>query len=278
MNSFNRSFGLVKESFNVLKKDKEIMLFPIISGVVGIALLGFLLVSMLSTSLPGDTSNVTSYLLLFIYYLASYFTVIFFNTGLVTCANIRMNGGDPKFSDGMNNAMKNVGKIFVWALISATVGIILRRLSERSGLVGRIILGLIGMAWSLLTFFVVPIMIFENASVTDSIKKSGALFKKTWGENVIGQFSMGFLFFLLALLGLIPLIIGMSFVMAGSVALMIPFVGLAFLYWIMLAVISTSLNGIFLTALYNYASKGVVPAGFSEESIKGAWKTKTGSI
>jgi hypothetical protein len=278
MNSFSRSFGLVKESFNVLKKDKEIMLFPIISGVVGIALLGFLLVSMLSTSLLGDAGNVVFYPILFVYYLASYFTVIFFNTGLITCANIRMNGGDPKFSDGMNNAMKNVGKIFVWALISATVGIILRRLSERSGLLGRIIIGLIGMAWSLLTFFVVPVMIFENVSVTDSIKKSGALFKKTWGENVIGQFSMGFLFFLLGLLGLIPLIIGVLSVMSGSVALMIPFIGIAFLYWIMLAVLSASLNGIFLTALYNYASKGVVPAGFSEESIKGAWKAKTGNL
>jgi hypothetical protein len=167
-----------------------------------------------------------------------------------------------------------VGKIFIWALVSATIGIILSSLSRRSGLIGRLIIGLIGMAWSLLTFFVIPVMIFENVSVTDSIKKSGAIFKKTWGENVVGQFSIGVFFMLLALLGIVPLIIGVISLTSGSFIPMILFFGIAILYWVIIAIVSSSLNGVYLTALYNYASKGVVPAGFSEESIKAAWKTK----
>jgi len=274
MNTFTRSYKLVKESFSVLKKDKEIILYPIISGVVSIILLGFLIAGVLSTSLFGKAGDLVMYPLLFIYYLASYFTIIFFNTGLITCANIRMNGGDPKFRDGIGNAVKNVGKIFIWALVSATIGIILSSLSRRSGLIGRLIIGLIGMAWSLLTFFVIPVMIFENVSVTDSIKKSGAIFKKTWGENVVGQFSIGVFFMLLALLGIVPLIIGVISLTSGSFIPMILFFGIAILYWVIIAIVSSSLNGVYLTALYNYASKGVVPAGFSEESIKAAWKTK----
>jgi len=274
MNTFGRSFGLVKESFSVLNKDKELMLFPIISGVAGIMLLISFLILMFSTSLFGDAGGLISYPLTFLYYLLSYFIIIFFNTGLIACANIRLNGGDPKFKDGIDIALKNVGKIFAWALISATIGMILRWLSEKSGFIGRIIIGLIGMAWSLLTFFVVPVMILDKVSVTDSIKKSGALFKKTWGENAVGQFSMGLAFFIFGLLGLIPLVIGVFSAISGSFSLMIVFFGITFLYWLILGILNASLNGIFMTALYNYASKGTVVSGFSEESIKGAYVPK----
>jgi len=275
METFNRSYQLVKESFSVLRKDKEILLFPIISGAVGLILFAFIAISSFSLGFLEDAGNILFLPLLFLYYLASYFVIIFFNTGLVTCANIRMNGGDPKFSDGINNAVKHIGKIFVWALISATVGMILRRLSERSGWLGRIILGIVGMAWGLLTFFVIPVMIFENISVIDSIRRSGALFRKTWGENVVGQFSMGFFFFLLSIPGIIAIVVGILSMMGGSFPLMLIFFGAGVLYLVMLTIVSSSLNVIFTTALYNYASKGVVPQGFSEQAIKGAWKTRS---
>lgn len=274
MNTFSRCFGLVKESFSVLKKDKELMLFPVISGVAGIILLVSFLVMLFSASVLGEAGSLISYPATFLYYVLSYFTILFFNTGLIACANIRLNGGDPKFRDGIDIALKNVGKIFVWALISATIGVILRWLSEKSGFIGRIVIGLIGMAWSLLTFFVLPVMIFEKVSVMDSVKKSGALFKKTWGENVVGQFSMGFAFFILGLLGIIPLVMGFLSAISGSIPLMIIFIGIAFLYWLVLGILNASLSGIFLTALYKYASTGIVAGGFSEESIKGAYVPK----
>jgi hypothetical protein len=151
MNTFNRSYELFKESFAVLKKDKEIMLFPIVSGLIGLVLFATFIMSMFVTASFGDMGSLMSYLITFLYYVVGSFVVVFFNVGLITCANIRMKGGDPKFSDGINNAMKHVGKIFVWALITATVGIILRNLSEKSGFLGRIVISLIGMAWSLLT-------------------------------------------------------------------------------------------------------------------------------
>jgi hypothetical protein len=274
MNTFDRSYQLFKESFAVLKKDKEIMLFPVISGIIGIALFATFIVSMFVTSSFGDTGSLISYLIMFLYYVVGSFVVVFFNVGLITCANIRMKGGDPKFSDGINNAMKHVGKIFVWALITATVGIILRNLSEKSGFLGRIVISLIGMAWGLLTYFVVPVMIFEEVSVIDSIKKSGALFKKTWGENVVGQMSMGLFFFVLFMLGIVPIVIGVLFLMSGVWPIFAGLICLTFLYWIAIAILSASLNGVYTTALYNYATKGVVPQGFSEASIKSAWKPK----
>jgi hypothetical protein len=266
--NFSRSFQLVKESFEVLKKDKEIMLFPVISAIVTVLLLISFIVPIFFYNTRIDNF---SYVLLFIYYILSNFIVIFFNTGLVTCAHIRLNGKDPTFWDGFNNAKKHIGKIFVWALISATIGLILRIIADRSSWLGKIVVAIIGMAWSLITFFVVPVMVFENISVFESIKRSGYLFKKTWGENVIGQFSMGFVFLILGIIGIFPLILAF---MTGSFALIIPVFALVVIYWIFLGIVSASLEGIFVAALYNYASTGKIPSAYSPEVITTAFQPK----
>ncbi len=266
--NFTRSFQLVKESFEVLKKDKEIMLFPVISAIVTVLLLISFLVPIFFYNTGIDNFG---YGLLFVYYILSYFIVIFFNTGLITCAHMRLNGKDPTFRDGFNNAKKHIGKIFLWALISATIGLVLRIIADRSSWVGKIIVAIIGMAWSLITFFVIPVMVFENISVFESIKRSGYLFKKTWGENVIGQFSMGFIFLILGIAGIIPLILAL---MAGSFVLIIPVFALVVIYWIFLGIVSASLEGIFVAALYNYASTGKIPSAYSPEVITTAFQPK----
>ena len=269
--TFSRSFSLVKESFQVLRQDKEILLFPILSAVVTMALFFSFIIPLFVTKFFA-TSSLFYFILFFIYYLLSYFIVIFFNVGLITCANMRLNGKDPTFKDGIKNAVQHLDKILFWALISATVGIILRTIAERSkGNIGKIIASILGMAWSLLTFFVVPIMVLENKSVFESIKKSTVLFKKTWGENVITQFSMSAVFSLLAFLGFIPLIL--SFFLGSFISIL---VALAFVvpYLVILAVIGSSLNGIFVAALYQYANTGKVPIAFTEEHVKMAFRQK----
>ncbi len=269
---FSRSFKLVKESFAVLKKDKEIMWFPVISVIVTVLLfVSFITPIYFSADIRlGDlTSNYLYYVMFFAYYLLSYFIIIFFNTGLITCVHIRLHGGDPTLSDGLKNAAKHVKKIFIWALISATIGIILRAIANKSGTLGKIVTGIIGMVWSLLTFFVIPVMIFENVSVFQSIKRSGHLFKKTWGENVVGRFSIGIFFVILSLIGIIPLVLSL-FTM--SLTMIILVLASVITYWVILGVISSSLSVIFTTALYDYANTGKVPSAYSPEVIKNAFK------
>ena len=284
---FSHSLQLVKESYAVLKKDKEIMLFPIISGVLSVlAFISLFIPFAVLGSLTGDGfSSPLFYLLLFVYYVITSFIVIFFNTGLITCAQMRLNGKDPTFKDGIKHAWKHLGNIFVWSLISATVGLLLRMIvdrienSERLGPIGKIVgmifIGILGMAWGFLTFFVIPVMVFENKGVIASIKQSGSLFKKTWGENVIGQFSMGLVFGLLSLIGVVPLVLAFF---SGSLPAMAIVGGLTVLYWMILAIISTSLNGIFVAAMYSYAKTGKVPSAYSPELVKGAFRAKRKGI
>ncbi|MBN2026973.1 MAG: hypothetical protein JW854_09490 [Actinobacteria bacterium] len=275
--TFERSTQILKESLGVLKQDKELVLFPIISGIVMLILTASFVVPLVMFTGIKDgevENNVLYYVFFFLFYLVGYFVVIFFNTGLIACVQIRLSGGDPKFSDGMQYAVGNLGKIAGWALISATVGLVLQMIRERAGLLGRIAAGLFGMAWNLITFFVIPVMIFQNAGVIDSIKQSAALFKRTWGENVVLRFSLGLIMFLLGLLGIIPIALA---IMTKSAAVIIVVGAVVVLYWFALGIISSALNGIFATALYNYAMTGTVPSAFSPAVISSAFGQKTTS-
>jgi hypothetical protein len=275
INTFSRSYHLVKQSYAILKKDKELLWFPIISGILTTLLFLSFIIPLFLTSTSFTPSY---YAILFLYYLISYFIIIFFNTGLIAAANIRLNGGDPTFMDGFNEAKKHVVHILGWSILAATVGLILRiiidKLEERSELLGAILVSFLGAAWSILTFFVIPVMVFENKNVFAAIKSSGQLMKKTWGESLMSAGGLGFFFFLLGLIGVIPIILAILF--HSPIAIMIT-IAIAVLYWIVLGIFSSSLNGILIASLYQFATTGKVTEGFDDQEIKSAFTTKNRS-
>lgn len=272
--SISRSIALIKASWEVIKKDKEILLFPVLSGIICIIITASFLIPAIFMGVGLDTKNHSSplvYVGIFLFYLVTYFVVIFFNAGLVACAHIRLTGGDPTFSDGITAAKNNIGHIFIWALISATIGLILQAIKDNNNVVSQLIASLIGVAWSLLTFFVIPIMIIEKKGVIESIKESAGLFKHTWGETVIGQGGVAVIFVLLALVALVPVIL---VVMSGVMILVIAVITLYLLLLIILFVMANAMQGVYNTALYLYAKNGVVPDAFSKELIEKAFQPK----
>jgi len=278
---FATSWRLIKESWRVLMADKELLWFPVISAIaMMIIVVSFVIplfaVPGFSGSLDRITDMADSYVLylgLFAFYLVTYSVANFFNAALIGAAYIRLNGGNPTLADGLKQATQRIGKIFLWSAVAATVGTILRVVEERSNTLGKIVAAIVGVAWSLLTYFAVPVIVFENLSLWPSIKRSGSLFKKTWGENVISQISFGLIFMLLGLLGIfIPVIVALS----GIEQLLIPTVILMVVYWVLLGVISSTLVAIFDTALYIYATTGVVPVAFSAELLQNAFAPKKG--
>jgi hypothetical protein len=163
-----------------------------------------------------------------------------------------------------------VHRILPWALVSATVSVILRALEERAGTLGRIVAGLAGVAWSLVTFLVVPVLVIEDIGVTDAVKRSGAMFKRTWGENVAAQVGFGLLGFVAALPAI--LIVALAVSAGGTTA----FIGIAVaVLWVLaVSMVLSALNGIFQTALYRYAA-GVDGAGsFGGHDLAAAFAPK----
>lgn len=284
MDKISNSWALVKQSFAILRQDEELMLLPILSAISCILVSASILTGcglfvypqIKAAAAASQTWGPNSPLLgsfLFLFYLSNYFVIVFFNTALVSAASIRLQGGDPTVRDGLRVAWQRLWVIFEWALVAATVGMILRMIEERSGFIGRIVASVVGMAWTLATYFVIPLLAFEDLGPIEAIERSAQLFRKNWGEEVVGTFSFGLIFFLLALPGILLPLAGNALV--GAYGLTIG-ATLMVVYFIFLAVINSSAHGIFLAALYRYANDGEFPQGFRRENFSMAWQPKSG--
>jgi Family of unknown function (DUF6159) len=283
MGKLSNTWDLVRQSFDILRKDEELMLLPILSAISCIAVSVSLLAGSGLFFYPAVKAEIAAQgawhpsnnLIIggmFVFYLVNYFVIIFFNTALVSAASIRLEGGNPTVRDGLRAAWNRLGVIFQWALVAATVGMILRMIEERSSLIGKLVAGLVGLAWTLATFFVVPVLAFENAGPIEALHRSAELFRDNWGEEVIGTFSFGLIFFLLALPGILLPLLGGS--LAGGTGVTVG-VSLMIIYFIFLSVVSSSTQGIFLAALYRYATKGEVSPGFSKGTFTSAFQPKS---
>jgi len=268
---FQRSWELTKQSAALLAKDKVLMVFPLMSGIATIALIISFMVPLFRSgafnALHAGNATPQTYAVLFTFYFCCYFVQIFFNCALMASANMAFSGGRATLANGFSFAVERLGRIFVWALVSATVGLILRTLEERAGKLGRIVIALLGTAWSILTYFMVPVIVFEDAGVSDGIKRSGSLVKKTWGEGI----GKGISFAAFALLGLI------ACAAVTIVGMMVhPLVGLLLLFssFTVLVTAISAMDGIFKVALYRYACWGMVPEGFSSDMVQAAFAPK----
>jgi uncharacterized membrane protein len=271
---WSNSVELLKASWGVLREHKKLVVFPIVSAVISILLIVALALPayFLTGVKNGHINNPALFYVFFaIFYFVGSFVVIFFNTGLIACVQECIRGGEADFSYGWNVALQNVGKIAVWALISATVGLVLKAIRERGGIFGLIVASIVDVAWNLLTFFVIPVLIFQGFGVIDSIKESAKIFKRTWGENMIARFSLGIIFLLLALIGVVPVVLA---ALTKNAAVIIGVSALVLMYWTVLAVLSASLTGILATALYDYAITGQVPAAFPAQTLTAAFQPK----
>jgi hypothetical protein len=275
----SNSWALIKASAGVLRADKELLVFPIVSAVgLLIVTASFAFPMVLAgffDSLLRGRAQVFGLVVAFAFYIVQYFVIIFANTALVGAALIRLRGGDPTIGDGLRIALQHLGTILGYALVSATVGMILRWLSERGRFVGRLVSSILGLAWNLATYLVVPVLIVEGVGPIEAIKRSASLLKRTWGEQIVGNFSIGLVFGLLALLAFVvgvPLII--LAVSSGSVA-WIALTGLLFvLVLILLGLINSTLNGIYVAAVYRYAAEGETSGFFDEDMVREAFLPK----
>jgi hypothetical protein len=267
MGRLSRGWALTKLSFNVIGKDKEILLFPVISGIAMVLMAAtFFGVYFLAFGLENNVYLLAAFFVVFYFLVA--FVVVFFNVALVSCAMLRLDGGDPTFSYGIKMASGRLKYIAEWALLSATVGLVLQAISSRSGAIGKIVMGLVGFAWSVATYFVVPIIAFEQVGPLKAIKRSASVLKSSWGEALISNLGIGLIFFALALLGLIPLVIG--FVISGAVAIIVGVV-IAVVYWICIAVLASAVSSVLMTALYRYGTTGKLSEYYSEQVLQNPW-------
>jgi len=261
MGRISNSWKLMKTSFSILRKDKELLLFPFLSLVFSIIVFisfigGFWF--LITTEMLSSSYAPMFWVLIFLLYLGVYFIILFFNTAVIGCATIRLKGGDPTIHDGLSIASKHLGKIFAWAIISATIGIILNVIRQRGGIAGKAVSFVSGIAWTYATFFIIPVMIYENQGVFKSIRRSAQVFKDAWGETFVGSFGFGIIFLLLGLIGIIFIILGAMFGFTGLIVGLI----VSVVYWLIIGIIASAISSIYVSALYQYATEKKLPNGF----------------
>jgi hypothetical protein len=233
----------------------------------------FILVGGITSAQNGET-NIASYVVAFIFYVVSYTVTFFFQTALVGAAMIRLDGGDPTIGDGLRIALSRLPKIIVYAVIAATVGMILRWISERAGIVGQILGGVLGFAWSIATFLVVPVLVVENVGPFEAIKRSTGYLKRTWGEQLVGNVGIGLVFGLLIMVVIFAGGALLYFLFQASIALAIGGLVALILLIGVLALIGSALGGIFTASVYRYATKGDAGPMFNNQVVAQAFRQK----
>lgn len=274
------SWTVFKASASVLAADKELIIFPVVSGIAALLVMASFVLPM--TFLGGwdyvgqeGGWNPLAIAVAFLFYFCLNTVVFYFNAALVGAALIRLDGGDPTVGDGLRIANSRLGPILGYAAISATVGLLLKWGRGRSGKLGRFVISLVGIAWTLATYLVVPVLVVQKVGPIDGIKESAALFRRTWGEQVVGTGGIGLISslatFALILFGVLLMIPALAI---GNPAVVIALGVLLALAFVGMIALTSALKGIYTAALYHFAAKGNVSQFYDSDRIRGAFVQK----
>jgi hypothetical protein len=257
------TWNLVSRSFRLLGNDKKLLLFPILSAIGAAALaLPFLLALFGMRPAGGLHWGPNTWLFVFLWYCGASFITVFFNCALAACVQLRFAGQDATLGDGLRRAASRVHTILLWSIVSATVGLIARWVESRVGWVGRLIAGVLGLGWSMATYLIVPVLVMEEAGVIDSIKRSGALLRQSWGEQLISGLAFGWLGLLFTVPGIVLGVLGAN----GYPIFIVP----AIAWFATMMAVFTAAREIFTVALYRYATTGEAPSGYDAATLGGA--------
>jgi hypothetical protein len=274
------NWKLAISSFKVLLQNKKLLMFPVISTIFTVLLfLGFcspllFFPEILVKAGPGGGFEFQApwwtWIVAFVYYFCAFFIVIFFNSALMSCAFIHFNGGRPTLEDGLRCAWARLPQIAMWSAVSATVMMLLGTAQNADKRIGRFIGNILGAAWLVMTYFVLPVLVVERVGPVAAVKRSVVILKQTWADALVGRLGIGLFLFVLSVPGfllILPTII--AFAVAWPVGLLMVLVTVA--YFMVVATLGSAMKVIYCGALYQYAALGMVPEGFEERCFEKAF-------
>ena len=259
---------LFTETWRFLMMDKELLVIPIVVGVLNIILFGLLVLAVVMFSGLAE-SDAASLAFLFVCYVVGAFTLSLAQAATANTVYVRARGGDATLLQSLSVAWSHAGSLLLWSMITATVGLLLRIISERSELLGKIVAALLGSAWAVLTYFVVPAMVISKHSAFGSIGTSARVFKQTWGESLVSNISYGLVFLGLYLVVLVPVGVLAYLAMSANVpVLLFVSIGLLVVWFVLMSLVASAMSGILRTLLYIYATEQSIPANFNQELLE----------
>ena len=276
-----RTQAIMSAAWQILREDKTLLLLPIASSACLMLLTASFAVSAILEALTGASvsdelarTGSLSYVGMFLFYVVTYGVAIFFNAALAICVLRKLEGKEATILDALREALSCFPQILGWAVVSATIGVILKAIERRSGFVGNMVARVLGLAWSVATFLVVPVLVAERKGPLEAVQESVQLLRRTWGENLLAGLGFGLLYFFWAIPGAFAFVIG-SGMIASHPFLAIAIMVLAILYFPLLGLVLSTMSTIFDVVLYRYASAGTVTPGFDREFLQTIFVAKS---
>ena len=277
MNFFDRlsnGWTITKSSFAILKANKQLLIFPVLSGTAMVLIIASIVLPIIAYA-GWDAKNINinfdnkavPYLFTFLFYLVNYFVVVFFNMALVHCTKLYLAGEEVTVMAGIKFSLSRIGVILSWALFAATVGTLLKAIQENAGWIGKLIAGAFGLVWGITTFFVVPIIAYENLGPINAFKRSASLMKQKWGESIGSTFSLGLIQFVGTLV-----IVGVAVLMATFINPVIG-IGLGIILLFIMYTITSAIKTVFISMVYQNVN-GNVEEHFNQQLIDGLFAKK----
>lgn len=278
---FFRSWTLFKATRDVLRQNKALVIFSLCALLASVAVIvGF---GFASSFIFFNAFHLPYYALLlswlafgFLFYLIQYFIIIFCNAALIEAVITRLDGSELSVANGFSVAFSRVGSIFGYSLLTATVGVVLRVIAERTGYMGKAAISFAGIAFSAAAFLVIPILVSSEVGPMEALNESARLLKKCWGENVVGNTGMGIVFLALYVLTIVFGIGAAVFVssMANAEALVVGMITLAVCVFLVLALAHSAMQCIYSVVLYRFASDGNAENGFTPRLLQASFKRR----
>ncbi len=278
MGRIGRGWALTKESWAVLRSDRSLVLFPVVSAVCALIVAGVFFGAGAGVGTATDSFwAALPFIVVGLYLLIAIGQ--FCAVALAACVTMALDGHDTTFSDGVSAARQRTGIILQWAAVQFVVGGAIAALQallrESAGnLVGSIVGGLANLAWTVATFFVVPIIALEDVGPREAITRSLSVIRERWGESVVGTATIGGTVFLLGMLpGIALVVLGIALASGSAVgggALIV----LGVIVVTIAGLLQATLSAIFRVALYRFATGGESPGHFTQEQLQGAFRPK----
>lgn len=200
---------LIVESWRFVLNHKKILFFPVISFIIcgGLSII-FLyalrnnpaFITTTTTSKPVSYIElVTAGVEFFSWYFICAFVITFFNVAMQSYVYSIICGVPGGLALGIRLSLLRINAIFTWSIISSTISLLITPSEKSSNTLVDILYLWIGATWHLVSYLIIPFLIVEDISPITALKQSIELLRKTAQDQLIGDFSVGFLFFIINL-------------------------------------------------------------------------------
>jgi hypothetical protein len=279
--SISMSWKFAKMSYQLVKENPKLLFFPLVSwAAMAVILVGlvwgalpFFSTEMLAEAADDKQGQIVTGAIGILIYFVGTFVFIFFNAALILCCAEVLEGRECRLRSGLEGAMERLPQIFIWALISTSVGLLIQML-ERQRFIGKLVAGVLGTSWTILSFLVLPFLVLERASAIESISSSSTTITKHWGKVFIGNFSLMALGFILFVPFLAAAGLFVFFGFQTNEALGFAAVAVSVLVGIALMAGFSAANEMFRTILYRFAANRPLPAQIDTQSLEMAFRPK----